>query len=141
MGGAVGIKASTEYKEIDALVTDSSFANFPEMVTSYYGNMGPIKYVLSILARCLGRVVLRADFIQNSPEYVIKNINAPILIIHSEEDDFVPFSHSLRLFNNSAEPKELWGVKGSHTELKEGLTETYQEKVTSFFKEHLLVSD
>ncbi|HOL23025.1 MAG TPA: alpha/beta fold hydrolase, partial [bacterium] len=44
LGGAVGIITSAKYEGIDAIVTDSAFANFPEMVTHYYKNLGPLKY-------------------------------------------------------------------------------------------------
>ncbi|MCK9265742.1 alpha/beta fold hydrolase [bacterium] len=138
LGGAVGIKAACEYKEVSAIVTDSAFANFPEMVTSYYKNMGFFKYIFSSLARLLGNLILKADFIQNSPEYVIDNIYAPILIIHSKQDEFVPYSHAERLFLKAPEPKMLWAVEGTHTGLDRTFTDEYQRKVLSFFETHLL---
>ncbi|MDD3726217.1 MAG: alpha/beta hydrolase [Candidatus Ratteibacteria bacterium] len=136
LGGAVGIIASAKYKDIDALVTDSAFANFPEMITYYYKKLGPLKYIVSSLSRLLGRYVLGSDFIQNSPEYFIDKISSPILIIHSKEDDFVPFEHAERLFNKAPQPKELWSVEGTHTGLDHAYTDEYQDTVKKFFKEH-----
>ncbi len=138
MGGAVAIKAASIYMDIKAVVTDSAFANFPEMVTSYYKNMGPLKNLFSVLARMLGRVALKEDFIRNSPEYDIPRIKAPILIIHSLEDDFIPHSHAERLFEKAPEPKELWSVKGIHTGLDRAFTAEYQKRVADFFLEYLV---
>jgi len=137
MGGAVGIKASSEYKNIDAIVTDSAFANFPEMIIYYYKQLGPLKYIFGGIARVLGRAVLKSDFIQNSPEYAIGNIKCPILIIHSVTDDFVPYTHAERLFEKAPEPKELMEVKGDHSGLDRAFTEEYQSKVSSFFSSYL----
>lgn len=108
LGGAVGIISADGNSEIKALVTDSAFANFPEMVTHYYKNFGPLKYIFASLSRLLGRWVLRADFSLNSPENRISGIKCPILLIHSEEDEFVPFEHAKRLFEKAPEPKELY---------------------------------
>lgn len=137
LGGSVGILASARYGEIDALVTDSAFANFPEMVTHYYKNLGPLKYVFSVLSRLLGRYVLKADFTENSPEYFIDRIKSPILIIHSKEDDFVPYEHAERLFMRAPEPKELLAVEGVHLGLDRAFTGEYQDAVKEFFHKYL----
>jgi len=137
LGGAVGIIASARYDEIDALVTDSAFANFPEMVTHYYGNLGPLKYLFSGLSVMLGRYVLRFDFIENSPENFIGSIKAPILLIHSKEDDFVPYQHAERLFRKAPEPRKLWAVEGVHTGLDRAFTAEYRDTVKEFFHQYL----
>lgn len=135
LGGAVGIISSDGNKEIKALVTDSAFANFPEMVTYYYKNLGPLKYVFGVLSRTLGKIVLRSDFSFNSPEKRISKIRCPILIVHSQEDEFVPFEHAKRLFEKAPEPKEMLIVHGSHTGIAD--THQYQKKILNFFKRYL----
>ncbi|MCX8082036.1 MAG: alpha/beta fold hydrolase [bacterium] len=137
LGGAVGIIASAKYEGIDAIVSDSAFANFPEMVTYYYKNFGPLKYIFSSLSRLLGRYVFGTDFIKNSPEYFVDKITSPIMIIHSKEDDFVPFEHAQRLFNKASQPKKLWHVEGKHTGLDRAFTSEYQEMVRNFFLQYL----
>lgn len=138
LGGAVGIIASSKYKEIKALITDSAFANFPEMVTHYYKNFGPAKYIFSSLSKFLGKYILRADFTLNSPEMYIDKIKCPILIIHSKQDNFVPFSHAERLYEKAPSPKELMVRKGIHTGLDAAYSEEYRNKVKNFFKKYLI---
>jgi len=138
LGGAVGIIAASKYDGIiGAIVTDSAFANFPEMITYYYKNLGPLRYIFSFLSRLLGRCVLGADFIKNSPEYFIEGLKSPILIIHSREDDFVPYQHAQRLFNKAPQPKKLYTMEGKHTGLDRAFTDEYQRIVKKFFIKYL----
>ncbi|MGB9641716.1 MAG: alpha/beta hydrolase [Candidatus Ratteibacteria bacterium] len=135
LGGAVAIISADGNPDIRAIVTDSAFANFPEMVTHYYKNFGPMKYVFASLSKFLGRYVLRSDFSINSPETRISNVRCPVLIIHSEEDEFVPFEHAKRLFDKAPQPKEMFVTHGSHTGL--ACTSEYQKKVIDFFIRYL----
>jgi dipeptidyl aminopeptidase/acylaminoacyl peptidase len=139
LGGAVAIIAADGNQDICAIVTDSAFANFPEMIVYYYKNLGPLKYVFGSLSKFLGRFVLRADFSANSPENRIGNIKCPILIIHSEQDEFVPFEHAKRLFEKAPGPKEIFVKEGSHTGFSS--TDKYQEKVLNFFKKYFYTEE
>ena len=44
----------------------------------------------------------------------IKNIKIPKLIIHSENDDLIPFHHGKKLFKEAVEPKRFLKIHGSH---------------------------
>ncbi|MCM8803508.1 MAG: alpha/beta fold hydrolase [Candidatus Omnitrophica bacterium] len=136
-GAAVGIIASSKYKEIKCLITDSAFANFPDMVKNYYKNLGPLKYIFSSSSIFLGKYVFRNDFRLNSPENFISNVNCPILIIHSRNDDFVPFSHAKKLYKKANQPKEIYVVEGPHTGLDRAYTDQYRKKVKDFLKKYL----
>ncbi|MCM8804557.1 MAG: alpha/beta fold hydrolase [Candidatus Omnitrophica bacterium] len=140
-GGAVGIISASKYKEIRAIVTDSSFANFPDMVKNYYKNLGPLKYIFSSFSIFLGKYVFRSDFKENSPENFIDKINCPILIIHSINDDFVPFSHAEKLYELANNPKEIYKVEGKHIGLDRAYTNEYREKVKKFFDTYLIISE
>jgi len=137
LGASVGIISASKYKEIKCLVSDSSFANFPDMITHYYKNFGPLKYVFSSLSKLLGRFILRSDFMENSPENYIDRVNCPVLIIHSRKDDFVPFSHAEKLYNKAKGNKELFVLEGSHTDFDARYNEEYRKKVKEFFNKYL----
>lgn len=137
-GGAVGIISASKYDEIKALVSDSSFANFPDMVKNYYKNLGPLKYIFSSFSIFLGRYVLRSDFRENSPENFIGNVKCPVLIIHSRNDEFVPFSHAKILYERCKSTKELYIVEGPHTGLDRAYTDEYRKKVKNFFKRFIM---
>ncbi|MBI3781331.1 MAG: alpha/beta hydrolase [candidate division NC10 bacterium] len=44
----------------------------------------------------------------------IGKVRAPVLIVHGEDDEIVPFRHGRRLFEAAPEPKEFYAVKGAH---------------------------
>lgn len=133
LGAAVGIISASKYREIKCLVSDSAFANFPDMITHYYKNFGPLKYVFSSLSKLLGRVVLRGDFMQNSPENYISMVKCPVLFIHSREDDFVPFSHAEKLYNKAKSEKKFFVIEGVHNNFDIRYNQEYREKVKDFF--------
>jgi len=137
-GGAVGIISASKYSDIKCVVSDSSFANFPDMVKNYYKNLGPLKYIFSSFSIFLGKYIFRSDFKLNSPENFISNVKCPILIIHSKNDEFVPFSHAQKLYERANQPKEIYVVEGSHTGLDRAYTDQYREKVKNFFKKYLI---
>ena len=137
-GGAVGIISASKFNDIKCVVSDSAFANFPDMVKNYYKNLGPLKYIFSSFSIFLGKYVFRSDFKLNSPENFISNVKCPVLIIHSRNDEFVPFSHAQKLYERANQPKEIYVVEGPHTGLDRAYTEEYREKVKNFFKKYLL---
>ncbi len=46
----------------------------------------------------------------------IGRINAPLLILHSRDDEVFPFRHAERLFIAAREPKRLVELRGSHND-------------------------
>ncbi len=47
---------------------------------------------------------------------LIKHVSMPKLIIHSMDDEVVPFSMSQELFDLASGEKELWKIRGRHTD-------------------------
>ena len=135
LGGAVAIKSSIQNKEIKAIVTDSTYADFPEMVYQYYGGFGPFKYLAGFLPRFLSNFLIKGGLSQLSPENIIGYVRCPILIMHSKDDPFVPARHAKRLYQRANEPKELLILEGiSHGAVS---NMNYKEKVAAFFEKWL----
>jgi uncharacterized protein len=44
----------------------------------------------------------------------IKKVQAPILVLHGDFDDIVPFDQGKRLFAAAPEPKEFYTIQGAH---------------------------
>ncbi len=137
LGASVGIISSSKYEEIKCLVSDSAFANFPDMITHYYKKFGPLKYIFSSLSKILGKYILKSDFIENSPENYVDRVKCPVLIIHSRQDDFVPFSHAEKLYNKIKGKKEFFVLEGSHVDFDTRYNQEYRDKVKEFFCEYL----
>ena len=44
----------------------------------------------------------------------IANLRAPLLVLHSEEDEVIPFSHGEALFNQATTTREFQRLRGRH---------------------------
>jgi hypothetical protein len=98
LGGAVAVFLASFTRELRGIIIDSTF----------------------ISARALGYDILG----YNLPEFLVSNrfesikrikkINIPKLIIHSEEDDLIPFYHGEKLFEEAHEPKLFLKIRGPH---------------------------
>jgi uncharacterized protein len=70
-------------------------------------------------------------------EAAIDLIRCPVLIIHSQDDEIVPFDHGLKLFELAREPKEFLKISGSHNSGFYQSLNTYTSGIASFIARHL----
>ena len=101
LGGAKSVTAIVEgkIKGLKAIVIDGTFASYRAMARVIGGQLG-------------------ADLITDefSPkDYISKITDTPVLVIHGDHDEVVPFSQGKQLFDLANEPKTFFEVKdGSH---------------------------
>lgn len=81
-----------------ALIVESSFRSVPEMAAELYWFL-PVRR----LAR-----------IEYPVERLITKVEAPVLVVHSREDEIIPFRHGEALFAAAREPKTLLELTGGH---------------------------
>lgn len=70
-------------------------------------------------------------------EAVIGIIRCPVLIIHSQNDEIVPFNHGLKLFELAREPKEFLKISGSHNSGFYQSLNAFTAGIDSFMVRHL----
>lgn len=46
----------------------------------------------------------------------LRDVRAPVLVIHSPDDDIIPFAHGQRLFDAAREPKAMLKIAGGHNQ-------------------------
>jgi hypothetical protein len=46
----------------------------------------------------------------------LRDVRAPVLVMHSPQDEIIPFSHGRRLFEAAREPKTMLQLSGGHNE-------------------------
>ncbi|MGA8028468.1 MAG: alpha/beta hydrolase [Bryobacteraceae bacterium] len=62
-------------------------------------------------------------------------MRAPLLVIHGDADEIVPFSQGQGVFQAANEPKEFWAVSGAHhNELLEVASAVYVVRLRSFYR-------
>ena len=64
----------------------------------------------------------------------LPNIKIPVLIIHSTEDEIIPFHHGEKNFQVANSPKKLVKLRGSHNEGFLDSLETYRNGINEFIQ-------
>ena len=82
------------------LVVESAFTSYPDMGARFYPYM-PVR----LFARF--RYDTRACILQ---------VRCPVMVVHSREDEIVPFEFGVRLFEAANEPKQLVEIAGGHND-------------------------
>ncbi len=138
MGAATGLMAAEKTQDIKAIVSDSAFANLDIMFGKEKFNV-PLKELFLSATRLISKTLINLDPREVSPMDSVKNYDTPILIIHSEIDDYIDVNNAYLINNNAINP-ELWIIKDK--DAKHGLEynvvkEEYEEKVLEFFKKYV----
>jgi fermentation-respiration switch protein FrsA (DUF1100 family) len=96
LGAAVALELATK-NSIKKLILESPFLSIRQLARERFW------WFPSLLVRY-----------QFDNKSKISEIEAPLLIFHSEEDETVPFAHGKKLLELASEPKELVPLSGEH---------------------------
>lgn len=97
LGGAVAAQLTVKVKP-KALILESTFTSLTDVGAEAYPFL-PVR----LLSR------YRYDTRRFLPE-----IHVPVLVVHSPDDEIIPFSHGKALFEAANEPKEFLKIFGDH---------------------------
>jgi fermentation-respiration switch protein FrsA (DUF1100 family) len=97
LGGAVAIELARR-KTVAAVIVEDTFTSLVDMGKRFYP-WPPVGLVLRIRYDSLAK---------------IGSLGVPVMVIHSREDDLVPFELGERLFEAAAEPKRFLVTQGGH---------------------------
>ncbi len=135
VGGAVALLVAPQAPEIKAIVSESSYAQL-DILSSQLYRVPVLRYPLGFLTNFWARIILGMNTTNISPAKIAQNLMIPILIIHSKNDEVIPFEHALLLqkaFKNN--PKaEFWFEEN----LVHGqFGQAYQNRISEFFEKNL----
>lgn len=99
LGSAVAAELAMR-KKAGALIIESGFSSIPDIGRKYYPHM-PVSLITRFHYATVDKV---------------SRLALPKLIIHSPEDEVIPYEQGRRLFERAAEPKEFLQIRGSHNE-------------------------
>lgn len=135
LGGAVALMTAAKVPEIKAIISESSYARLDLMANELY-RIPLLKYPLAKLTLLWTKLFLGINAREASPMESVKNLNIPILLIHSTTDEVIPFRHAEllqeALKNN---PKAEFWFKKDLTHGQFG--EEYQKRIEDFFERNL----
>ncbi len=99
LGASVASRLASEYQPF-ALIVESSFTSVPDIAQDIYPWL-PVRW-LSRLSHA-------------TRDYV-RDVRCPILIIHSRDDEIIPFRHGEAIFASANEPRTLLTIRGTHND-------------------------
>lgn len=98
LGGHLSAVVATEQQhEIDGLVIEGAFSSHGDMAAEFTG--------------FLGRILVAEQY---NGFKALRNYHKPVLIIHSTEDETVPFKMGKKLFENANQPKQFFEIEHCH---------------------------
>lgn len=121
LGGSIAAWLAARHTPA-GLVIYASFTSVPELAQTLY----PI-FPASILARY--RYDTRA---------ALNKVDSPVMILHSLEDEIIPFSHGQALFRAARGPKRLVELRGGHGDAVLVSRKIYAREIGAFLQEFLL---
>ena len=104
-----------------ALILESAFTSVPDMAARLY----PVLPV-----RLLSRF-------QYNTKKMLRSVSCPVLIIHSPDDEIIPFENGLQLYDSARQPKELLRISGGHNEGFLVSSSRYSDGLSKFIGTHL----
>ena len=120
LGAAVAARLASQHAPA-VLVIESTFTSLPDLAAEIYW---------FVPARLLARY-------QYPVARYLRAITSPVLVVHSRDDEVIPFAHGQRLFEAANAPKRFLEIRGTHDG---GFYETgqdYTEALTTFLTQHL----
>jgi pimeloyl-ACP methyl ester carboxylesterase len=136
LGGAVALLTAAEDPRIRAIVAYAPFADLRTLGRELYGWMWLVRYPFVEAMLLWSRLLLGADITRPSPVEAAARLTVPVLLVHSREDEQIPFGHAERLQAAlAANPKAEFEFmdRGRHGELAPG----FESRLARFFRRAL----
>lgn len=120
LGAAVAARLAAS-RDPAALVVESAFTSVPDVGARHYPFL-PVR----LLSR------YRYDTLA-----AVGHVDCPVLVVHSTDDEIVPYELGERIFRAAPEPKEMVAISGGHNGGFLVSTERYVNGVDAFLATHL----
>ncbi len=99
LGGPVAARLARN-KDPGALIIESTFTSMPELGQKLYPIL-PVKMISRFSFPTLN---------------YIQDLSCPLLVVHSEDDNLVPFQHGQSLYKAAGDPKKFLQIRGAHND-------------------------
>ncbi len=99
LGASVAARLATQQDPL-ALIVESSFTSVPDIAQELYPWLP---------ARWLSRL-------SHATRDYVQEVHCPVLVIHSRDDEIIPYHHGQAIFAAAPEPRTLLTLRGSHND-------------------------
>jgi alpha-beta hydrolase superfamily lysophospholipase len=140
MGGAAVMHAAHRLPDVDTVVVDSTFAEFPPLVKQQLSWLpAPLDKAMLAATAFYTRLELGSSLEDVSPRPFIPAISPrPMFIIHGTADSLIPAVQARAIYSAAREPKQLWLVEGAdHCRCRSVGVQEYESRVARFLRRTL----
>lgn len=99
LGGSVAAWLAAQHRPL-GLVVESAFTSVPDVAQEHYPWL-PVRWL---------------SHLKHSTREYIRDVQTPVLIVHSREDKIIPYHHGEAIFAAANEPRTLLTIRGSHND-------------------------
>jgi fermentation-respiration switch protein FrsA (DUF1100 family) len=120
LGAAIAADLASQQPSA-GVILESAFTSVPDMAASLYPWL-PVRLLARYRYNTLDK---------------IERINSPLLLVHSREDEIIPYAHGEQLFAHANEPKQFLELRGGHNDGNHVSHDIYMETLQQFLEEIL----
>lgn len=99
LGGSVAAWLAAQHRP-HALIVESSFTSVPDVAQEIYPWL-PVRWL---------------SYLKHATRDYIRNVRAPVLVVHSRDDEIIAYRHGEAIFAAANEPRSLLTIRGSHND-------------------------
>jgi fermentation-respiration switch protein FrsA (DUF1100 family) len=99
MGASAAAHLAARYRPL-ALVVESSFTSVPDIAAEYYPWL-PVRWLSRL---------------RHATEDLVRLAACPVMVVHSRDDEIVPFRHGEAIFAAAREPRSFLELRGTHND-------------------------
>ena len=143
MGAATVLMASDLDlpENVKGIIADCAYSSPKEIILLESKKMGFPQKIAEPFISLSAKFFARFNWTETSPEQAVKNAKVPVLIIHGEDDRFVPFYMSKPIFEACTSKKRIFTVKDAGHGLSFLIDEEGYKKEVNDFKRAVLSDD
>ena len=119
LGGAIAYELAATAK-VSAVITQGTFSSIVDMGKAIYPFL-PV------------RLLVRTEYDTVSK---VAKVKVPKLIIHSVDDEIVPFEQGRKLFSHACEPKEFYEMRGGHNDAIFAYESEFCKRLSDFLSKY-----
>ena len=115
LGASVASQLAAKQQPL-ALIVESSFTSVPDIAQELYPWLP---------ARWLSRL-------KHATREHVQDVQCPVLVVHSRDDEIIPFHHGEAIFSSANEPRTLLTIRGGHNDAFLRDVRAYTEGLQAF---------
>ncbi len=138
--GAATVLLAGHHESLAFVISDCGFSTFKKQVEYHLWHFNKIPKFMVYPTSLLSRILWGAPILPVRPMDNVKSIKAPLLVIHGNQDTYVPIDHFYDIKAQLQKKDSFYVAEGAkHAESYRSNREKYDEVVRAFLKENNII--